>query len=196
MNEQKYTIPDLLLGGAGEHIAIAGPGRAPLSYQALRELAARTVRDMNAIGIGRNAPVAIVLPNGPEMAAAFIAVASGATTAPLNPAYREKELEFYLLDLQAKALIVQSGMQSPARAVAARLGIVTLDLVPDPNGPAGAFTLAPGALAGTAPAAAFGMAEPDDVALVLHTSGTTARPKMVPLSHANITASALHIGAA
>lgn len=189
------TVADLLLHGRAEHIAIAAPDRPPLSYRALRDLAARTVRDLNAMGIGRHTPVAIVLPNGPEMAAAFIAVASGATTAPLNPAYREQELEFYLSDLQAKALIVQSGMQSPARSVAARLGIATLELVPDPAGQAGAFTLAPTDLAGAAPAADGGMAEPDDVALVLHTSGTTARPKMVPLSHANLTASARHIGA-
>ena len=36
---------------------------------------------------------------------------------------------------------------------------------------------------------------PDDVALLLHTSGTTSRPKLVPLTHANLAASAAHIGA-
>ena len=96
----------------------AAPERNALSYQALRALAKRTVADLNGMGIGRNDRVAIVLPNGPEMAAAFIAIACGATTAPLNPAYRAEEFEFYLSDLNAKALVVQEGMDSPALAVA------------------------------------------------------------------------------
>ncbi|HZD25467.1 MAG TPA: AMP-binding protein, partial [Alphaproteobacteria bacterium] len=135
-----------------------------------------------------------VLPNGPEMAAAFVAVAGGATTAPLNPAYRTDEFDFYLGDLTAKALIVLRGEDSPARAVATQRGIPVLDLVPDGTGPAGSFTLegADGPLAGGGEAALAGAS---DVALILHTSGTTSRPKMVPLSQANICASARHIGA-
>ena len=54
--------------------------------------------------------VAIVLPNGPEMAVAFVGVAAAAICAPLNPAYSRSEFEFYLADLNPKALIVQSGM--------------------------------------------------------------------------------------
>ena len=60
----------------------------------------------------------IVLPNGPEMATAFVGVASGATSAPLNPAYKADEFEFYMSDLNAKALIVEAGSNSPAIAVA------------------------------------------------------------------------------
>jgi acyl-CoA synthetase (AMP-forming)/AMP-acid ligase II len=126
------------------------------------------------------------------MAAAFLAVACGATTAPLNPAYRGDEFDFYLSDLNAKALLIQQGMDSPARAVAAQRGIPVIELVPG-EGAAGAFSLvAPAGMAG--PAARPGMAEAEDVALVLHTSGTTSRPKIVPLRQVNITASAAHIG--
>ena len=57
---------------------------------------------LNGMGIGRNDRVAIVLPNGPEMAAAFVAIACGATTAPLNPAYKADEFDFYLADLNAR----------------------------------------------------------------------------------------------
>src|SRR6185437_6119376 len=74
-------------------------------------------------GIGRNDRVAIVLPNGPDMAAAFVAIACGATTAPLNPAYRTEEFDFYLSDLNAKALVIQAGMESPAIDVAKARGI-------------------------------------------------------------------------
>jgi len=134
-----------------------------------------------------------VLPNGPEMAAAFVAIAAGATTAPLNPSYLEGEFDFFLSDLRARALVVPQGFDSPARAVAARRGIPMLELLPDAAGPAGNFTLlAPVGLAGTA--AKPGYAESADEALVLHTSGTTARPKIVPLTHRNVTESAHNIG--
>jgi acyl-CoA synthetase (AMP-forming)/AMP-acid ligase II len=112
-------------------------GRAPLSHGALRGLMARTVAALNARGIGRGDRVAIVLPNGPEMAAVFLAVAAGAATAPLNPAYRGEEFEFYLDDLKAKALLVLAGWDTPARAAAARLGVPVIEVVPSPSEGAG-----------------------------------------------------------
>jgi len=185
------TVARLIDVGEGASPALrATEGRPSLSFAALRDLTARTVAALNARGIGRNDRVAIVLPNGPEMASVFVAVACGATTAPLNPAYREEEFAFYIEDLKAKALIVAKGVDTPARAAAAKLNVPILEMVPGTA--AGDFTLEGGS---SGSAAQPGMAEEDDVALVLHTSGTTARPKIVPLSHANVTASARHIGA-
>jgi oxalate---CoA ligase len=187
------TVLDLIGHGADAAPAIGAPGRPWLSHGALRALARRTVADLNGMGIGRGDRVAIVLPNGPEMAATFVSVASGATTAPLNPSYRRDEFEFYLSDLNARALLILEGMESPARAVAAEKSIPVIELVPDTAGPAGGFTLRPETpLSGTPREA--GPAGCDDVALVLHTSGTTSRPKIVPLRQINVTASAYHIG--
>jgi acyl-CoA synthetase (AMP-forming)/AMP-acid ligase II len=191
------TMWGLLASGAADKPAIGMPqsldGARPwLTHGALRTLAQATVASLNAMGIGRHDRVAMVLPNGPEMASLFITVACGATTAPLNAGYRADEFEFYLSDLNARALVIQQGMESPARAVAAARGIPIIELVPSAAA-AGAFTLVPEApLAGTP--AHPGMAEATDIALVLHTSGTTSRPKIVPLSHTNVTASAYHIG--
>lgn len=183
------TIGDLADTGYDDAPAIGAPGRAPLTYKDLRELARATVADLNAMGIGRNGRVAIVLPNGPEMAACFIAIGCGATTAPLNPAYRAEEFEFYLSDLGAKALVVLEGMESPALDVARARNIPIVSLRPGDK--AGSFTLHGDK---TAPAVDGGFAKEDDIALVLHTSGTTSRPKIVPLSQTNVTASAFHIG--
>jgi oxalate---CoA ligase len=188
------TIEQLSRQGADLAPAIGAPGRAPLDYRALRALAAATVARLNALGIGRGDRVAIVASNGPAMAASFVAIGAGATTAPLNPAYRAEEYEFYLSDLKAKALVVERGLDNPAPEVAARLGVPIVDLVVETDRPAGTFALEPrGAMAGAATSGGF--AQSEDVALVLHTSGTTSRPKIVPLSHANICASARHIGA-
>lgn len=149
---------------------------------------------MNALGIGRNDRVGIVLANGPEMATCFVACASGVTSAPLNPAYRADEFEFYLSDLNAKALIVEQNSSSPAIEVATRLGVRVIDLIAEAEQGAGSFRLEPrdGDKA-VRPAAGGGSAQADDVSMVLHTSGTTSRPKIVPLSQRNLAASAMHI---
>ena len=187
------TVIRLLEKGAVGDTALAAPDEISLSYGGLRDLAQHTVKSLNGMGIGRGDKVALVLPNGPEMAAAFLAIACAATTAPLNPAYRAEEFEFYIADLKAKALVIADGMESPARAVAAAHSIPILELSSD-GAEAGAFSLKPQRNLAGRPASA-GPAAADDVALVLHTSGTTARPKIVPLTHRNITASAYHIGA-
>src|ERR1700690_2969422 len=99
------TLPGLLAAGRDEAAAIMASGAAALTYAGLRKLVGETIAALNAFGIGRGDRVAIVLPNGPEMATAFLAVASAATSAPLNPRYRREEFDFYLSDLHAKALL-------------------------------------------------------------------------------------------
>src|SRR5262245_36641037 len=113
--------------------AITGPGAIPLSYHGLDKLVERTVARLNALGIGRGDRVALVLPNCPEMATAFVAIASAATCAPLNTAYRAEEFEFYLTDLKAAAIVLAAGSESPARAVAERLGVAVLELTAQPE---------------------------------------------------------------
>jgi len=185
------TVEALLAAGAAEAPAIGAPGRSTLSYGQLRALAARTGAALNAVGIGRQDRVAIVLPNGPDMAAAFLCVACAAVTAPLNPAYKPEEFDFYLGDLAARALLVQAGVETPARAAAAARGIPVIEVMPG-SGPAGEFTLSlPASPPGPAVAATAATAQ--DTALILHTSGTTARPKIVPLSQGNLAASAGNI---
>jgi acyl-CoA synthetase (AMP-forming)/AMP-acid ligase II len=159
----------------------------------LRALTAKIASDLAAHGIGPNDRVAIVLDNGPEMAAAFLSIAGAATAAPLNPTYRAEEFEFYLTDLRAKLLVVARGKESPAIDVAEKLGVPIARLVAHPERGAGSFDLDfPSGAAMEAPRSAR-PATPDDIALVLHTSGTTSRPKIVPLSHRNICASAANI---
>lgn len=184
------TIAELLRAGDQAAPAIGAPDRRTMSRSELLRLVDRTGGALRALGIQQDHAVAMVMPNGPEMAAAFVAVASWATAAPLNAAYRADEFDFYLGDLNAKALIIQGGPDSPARAVAAQRNIPVIELTPDESGPAGSFTLSvPFADAGPA------RPDPDDVALVLHTSGTTSRPKIVPLRHRNLAASARNIAA-
>lgn len=187
------TVRALLNTGLSEAIAIGAPDRPSLTYEGLREHVDRTVVRLNEIGIGRGDRVGIVLPNGPEMASSFVSIAAGATTAPLNPGYRRAEYDFYLGDLGAKALVVEEGSESEAIDSARELGIAVIELRVPEGAPAGVFDLVGQGESTGAPAAEPGPAEADDVALVLHTSGTTARPKIVPLRHRNVCASAGNI---
>jgi acyl-CoA synthetase (AMP-forming)/AMP-acid ligase II len=172
------TLRELLAAGSDLASALEAPGAPPLRYPDLRQLVARTVAALNARGVGRNDRVAIVLDNGRQMATAFLGIAAGATAAPLNPGYRAEEFEFYMTDLRARLLVVEAGKDTPALDVARKLGIP---------------------IAHVDALAADGVpiyAEPDDIALVLHTSGTTSRPKIVPLSQRNVCASAANVRAA
>ena len=187
------TLHELLQAGDADSVAISGIDRPHLPYAELRDLASQTAASLNTLGIGRNDRVAIVLPNGPEMATAFIAIAACATTAPLNPAYTQEEYDFYLSDLSAKALIVESGSRSPAITAAQAQDIPVLELETQTDAPAGVFRIGTASSVQTNGGTGGGMAGPDDIALVLHTSGTTSRPKIVPLSHANICTSAANI---
>ena len=180
-----------LIGGLTGPRAIGAPGRPWLDGPGLALLAASVTQTLAERGIGPGDRVAIVLPNGPEMATAFLTVAAACCAAPLNPAYKAEEFEFYLSDLRPKAIVLGAGGPLAAAEVAARLGIPVLTLVTEDGAAAGLFRLEGAAGAG----GAVRTAGPDDPALVLHTSGTTARPKIVPLSNGNIVASAGHIAA-
>jgi acyl-CoA synthetase (AMP-forming)/AMP-acid ligase II len=185
-------VRELLDAGPDDAIALSAPGSADLRYGALRQQVDETVQALWAIGVRTPDRIAIVLPNGPDMASAFLAVACAATAAPLNPGYRAEEFEFFLSDLKAKALIVQAGDASPALEVARRLGVPVLTLQPRPELGAGRFRLECAGVAVGTPAAERASAR-EDIALMLHTSGTTSRPKIVPLAHRNVCASALNI---
>lgn len=183
-------LVELLNAGEGGHMAVGAPETPHLSHDDLRQMITTISRQLAGLGVGANDRVAIVLPNGPVMATAFLAVATAATAAPLNPGYREEEFEFYISDLNAKMLIVLEGNETPARAAAKKHNVKIVELRDLSAQGAGKFSLidAEGE-ADPVPAA------PDDIALVLHTSGTTSRPKIVPLSHRNVCASAANIAA-
>ena len=176
------------LRGAADAPAVGAPGRHSMTYRGLAQQVSDTQGILGHAGLADGDRVALVLPNGPEMASAFLGVAAGLTAAPLNPAYRGDEFRFYLEDLDARLLIVEEGSGSDAVAVARDLGMGLAEVCVGENASAGAFTLRlheePGHRTVTHDAG---------TALVLHTSGTTSRPKIVPLSRDNLAASATNI---
>ena len=176
-----------LLPSSGRGTAIAAPACRGIDYSELRGQTEAIGRQLRGVGVGPDDRVAIVLPNGPAMAGAFVCMVPWSATAPLNPAYKADEFDFYLQDLNARALVVEEGAESAAVAIAEARDIPVLRLAVGEM--AGEIRLA-GAPEGVAQAR-----PPESIALILHTSGTTSRPKMVPLSQTNLAASARNIAA-
>jgi acyl-CoA synthetase (AMP-forming)/AMP-acid ligase II len=189
MHQAATTLSDLIHAAPAGAVALRAPERAPLDYAGLAAQVETTGRALRMLGIGVGDSVAIVLPNGPDAATAFLGVACHAGAAPLNPAYTDDEFDFYLGDLAARVLIVLQGSKTPALDVARRRGLPVLAITPQRE--AGRFEI--DGAAGT-PSTTARKPAGDDTALFLHTSGTTSRPKLVPLSHRNLIASARHIG--
>ncbi len=168
--------------------AIIAPGRSPLSYRELLRQTQYVVSVLNSAGVGRNDVVAVALPNGPELATALFGVMAGATCAPLNPALTAVELDPVLEDLNARALVTTPGANSPAVAAARARNVPVIELTPLTREAAGRFSLS-SQRHGQRPCTP-GFARPDDVGLVLHTSGTTSRPKLVPATHEQLVVAA------
>jgi acyl-CoA synthetase (AMP-forming)/AMP-acid ligase II len=187
-------LPDLL-EHHGRRIADAPAmlalDRPPLSYGALHRHIKKIGRDLRALGIDGQDRVAVMLPNGPELAVAIVCVASSAACAVVNAAYAAEELERYFADLRPRAVIMPAGADGPARRVALATDIMIIELAAAGTA-AGLFTLSADRTAKPS-RDAIG---PGDTAIMLLTSGTTSRPKIVPLTHANICSSAYSSAAA
>ena len=182
------TLVEVLENGAADHPALVSPDGPTITYNSLRKQIARLMGQLKSFGIRREDRVAIVLPNGLEVIASFLAVTGVATAAPLNAAYKPDEFEFYLDDTNAKAVI--TGPDAGQEAVdAAPKGAIHIVVSMDDDGEIN-FTGPSGATPSTDPDLGA-----DDVALVLHTSGTTSRPKRVPLTHKNLTTSLKNVAA-
>ena len=168
--------------------AILAPGRAALTYAELLSHQQAAFTGLRDLGVLRTDRVALITDNGPAVATSFLYLASACGCAPLNPGYRAGELEFYLRDLGARWVVTSHGPDSAARRAARSLDLPVIDLVPE--GASCRFEAAD-RRAGAGDDRPAG----DDVALLLHTSGTTSRPKLVPLLHRNLCASAANIAA-
>ena len=183
------TLAQLLDAGAPDKAAVVVPGGPTLTYRQLRDQVEELASTLSAAGLSRGQAASIVLGNDIRFVATFLAVARlGAVAAPLNPNYTEDEYRFYMEDAGA-SLAILPPEEHPARGAAQELGLPCIEAHDSGDG-AVRLTREGATLEGK------GQPEdptPDDIALFLHTSGTTSRPKGVPLSHANLASSLKNI---
>jgi acyl-CoA synthetase (AMP-forming)/AMP-acid ligase II/surfactin synthase thioesterase subunit/acyl carrier protein len=177
---ENLCVRDLILEGNQnpDSPAIESPGYQPLTYRDLREQIAYVVRSLNARGFRPNDRIAIIMPNGPHAAVATIAVIAGFTAVPLNSQYKEPEYAGFFSSLGIKAVLVQKGAETTAIAVAGSHNIPVIE-AGFSQAKAGLFTLFPEVDVRETDAL---YAAPKDTASLSLTSGTTAKPKIVPIT--------------
>jgi acyl-CoA synthetase (AMP-forming)/AMP-acid ligase II len=187
MSADATTLAQLFSPEFATRPAVIIPGGPTLTHGQLREQVLRLADTLLHGGIEPQSTVSIVLPNGLEILTTFLATTcAGAVAAPLNPSYKVDEFKFYMEDAQSRAVIVSPGPHA-AREAAAQLNLPVWEARLDSAG--GVQLAGPS----TNPQANANAPRGDDVALFLHTSGTTSRPKGVPLTHANLMASIRNI---
>ncbi len=182
MSENGARLSTVLDAGAAERPALVVPDDGVvLSFAELGERVDSLGEMLAGAGVARGDRVCLAFPNGPEIIELLLAITTtGAAAAPLNPAYTRDEFAFYLEDLGPRLLLLPAGMIAPASEAAAGLvGVVDVD------SERGRARLLGGAAPGT-----YEPGGGDDVALLLHTSGTTGKPKQVPLLQRNLVSSA------
>ena len=180
------TIRNLINDNNDENIAITSSDGSKIKYSELKKHVYDISGQLCKKGILNSDRAAIVLPNGPEMATTFLAVSSYMSAAPLNPSYKPSEYEFYLKDLMPRIVIVEKDSINPVVEAAKKLGIEVCEIKKIDGAPTGIFNLHD-------ESSSFQLSKESHEALVLHTSGTTSRPKVVPLTNKNIYSSAINI---
>ncbi|KAK4249088.1 hypothetical protein C7999DRAFT_30454 [Corynascus novoguineensis] len=179
--------------GKPDSTVIIVPGQPALSVT-YKDLVAETAsfqQKLAAIGITKASPVSIATVNSYEFIVSFLAASwQRAIAAPLNPAYKQDEFEFYIDDVKSAIVLVPKGAYqsaSPAVKAAQKFNAAIAECYWDATKKEVALDVKElGQLQGK-PQQPVLKPQPHDIALVLHTSGTTSRPKVVPLSHRNLT---------
>ncbi len=169
-----------------ENIALTSEISTKLNYKDLKSFIDKISKQLAGNGLSNKDRAAIVLPNGPYMASSFLAISSYMSAAPLNSSYKSEEYEFYLKDLNPKIVLVEKNSENPVVDVAKKLKIELCEINPEKDGPSGIFNI-------YEKESEYSLPDENDESLVLHTSGTTSRPKIVPLTNKNIFSSAENI---
>jgi oxalate---CoA ligase len=190
MTKTINTLNDLVLSINKNNIFIKSPDENDITYGELNKYIGDTYKKLSYLKLNKEDRVAIVLGNGSAMACTFIAIAANFTSCPLNPSYTKEEFKFYYDDLKCKAVIIEENTSINAREAAKELNIkiinlkkqtisssIILDIKIDENNEIEYLQ----------------ESKKEDVSMILHTSGTTSRPKMVPLSQKNLITSAKNI---
>src|SRR4051812_48143759 len=156
-------------------VALQAPGRPGLDFRGLLSISEIADRDLAAGGIGRRTRIATLLRNGSEAASCFLALACRGTVAPLNPGLTRAEIDYVLNDIRPTLLLTDAELDSPGCNAARDLGIPVAQVVASAKEPAGWFRIR--GLSAASIVQSKRIIDADDELLLLHTSGTTAKPK-------------------
>jgi acyl-CoA synthetase (AMP-forming)/AMP-acid ligase II/thioesterase domain-containing protein len=166
-------------------IALISPGLEALDFAGLQRQIDLTVDRLKSLGIGSRHRVGVALPNSSALASLVLSLLKHCTLVPLNPGYRQREFEDFITRIGIDVLITENSTHAAATCALAA-AIPVIEFVPS-TVVCGCFELKPPTRAvATLPKTS---SDAPAVSLILHTSGSTAEPKIVPLDHRNLGAS-------
>lgn len=173
----------------GDRPAVTGLDGPALSF---RQLAVNIQNNSQALynfGLQEQDRIAVVLPQGVEILLSFLSISSFAVFVPLNPDCSASEFAYLLKATKVKALLVHKELTTAAEELAQQAGLKVIKITGyDQDGMHfSGQVLQP-------KQDNFLQASASDTALLLSTSGTTAQPKLVPLTHANLLAAVRNLG--
>ena len=195
------SISDLIANSSRPAITPVD-ARASLTHTQLKDLIYRVDDELKTWGVTQaGSRVGVAVPNGPELMSVLLSVIDRHTCVPVNPATTPQEMHEELRATGVVALVYQGGseMAVTMRKLCEKLKIVPLAITPDPN-VGGLFSISSdvdGASAGRAGPGTYAPPDSDKnrTALVLHTSGSTGKKKIVPISLHQLVLGATAIGA-
>jgi acyl-CoA synthetase (AMP-forming)/AMP-acid ligase II len=158
---------------------------AVLTYGALFSQIAAFGAALRANGVGRTAKVAILMPEGIELAVVIVAVACHAVAVPLNPKMTATEIDNLFARLRIDAIVISNEIDTAVRDVAARVGLPVFEIAGRSDGRINVSAVG-GSSSHNSEVALDEGASPDAPAVILQTSATTGRPKLVPITHRNL----------
>jgi oxalate---CoA ligase len=188
----RATIGAAMLGHAESHPnspAVVATGFAPFAYRELRNYLARAGARLNESGFDRNDRIAVALPTGADAALAVVAMTCAAVTVPIDTQLTAPEVEERLALLRPRAVVAPADGPSAAREVALAQGVAIIEAAREKPGKLGLSLNIPK----VGPAAAAEGPDEASIAFILQTSGTTARPKLIPFSHTNMLSAAARV---
>ncbi|MDG2101278.1 MAG: acyl--CoA ligase [Dehalococcoidia bacterium] len=180
------VLPDILKSGDDNATAISIPGKFEINYSKLKSLVNETSEQLKSFGTINEKPIVIVLGNNAEFIISFLSVTNtNAVVAPLNPEFTEEEFKFYLEDISPSLVITTENHKVIGEAKSKNIPVGIVDYSGESlkidfrgSGPDNKN---------------YNSANENNSCLFLHTSGTTSRPKGVPLKHKNLLKSLTNI---
>lgn len=164
--------------------AMVGSHFAPLSYRELQDHIDKVRASLREAGLGSEAKIAVALSNSAQAAITIVAIACSATAVPIDPKLTATEVDRCFAILHPDAVIVLRDNSCAALSTAEQQGIPIIEASVTQAGRLG-LTYAIPRIAAAQPE---GDPDPETPIFILHTSGTTAQPNLVPFSHRNMLA--------
>jgi malonyl-CoA/methylmalonyl-CoA synthetase len=186
-NSNFYAMLEQTIAANASRPALELATGATCTYAELDREVARCAAALGDLALKRGDRVAVQIEKSPQSLFLYLAcLRAGLVYLPLNTAYRLAEVSYFLSDAEP-ALIVcspsnEAGMQQLVKDVALRARVLTLDA-------AGSGSLAE-AVASASTQSSTAVVRPDELAVIVYTSGTTGRSKGAMLSHRNLSSNA------